>query len=152
MPEDTRRQVDLAYARPGDITSFSDAFPILLIGQGSLADLNRRLGQPVSINRFRPNLVFTGGHPFEEDGWDQFSIGNLPFRAVKACSRCGVTTIDPQTAQKGPEPLRTLSSFRQQGNKILFGQNVLPLATNQMLALGDTVTVQSFREKVLRYA
>lgn len=145
MPEDTRRQVDLQYARPGDITSFSDAFPILLIGEASLADLNQRLRQPVPINRFRPNLVFAGGTPFEEDGWDQFSIGAHHFRAVKPCSRCVVTTIDQQTAQKGPEPLRTLTTYRQQGNKILFGQNVLPLTAGQTLALGDTVTVQSRR-------
>jgi uncharacterized protein len=145
MPEDSRRQVDLGFARPGDITSFSDAFPLLLIGEDSLADLNSRLEQPVAINRFRPNLVIAGSAPYEEDTWDHFTIGAHPFRAVKPCSRCVVTTIDPQTARKGKEPLRTLASYRQQGSKILFGQNVLPLSTGQTLAVGDTITVQSRR-------
>lgn len=141
MPEDSRRQVDPSFARPGDITSFADAFPLLMIGEASLADLNSRLPQAVPMNRFRPNLVFSGGLPFEEDAWQEFRIGACSFKAVKPCSRCVVTTTDQQTGLKSPEPLRTLSTYRQQGHKILFGQNVLPLTTGQSLALGDQVTV-----------
>jgi uncharacterized protein len=145
MPDDSRRQVDLHYARPGDITSFSDGFPLLIIGEASLADLNGRLDQTLPINRFRPNLVFTGGAPYEEDTWDHFTIGSHPFRGVKPSGRCVVTTIDQQTASKGPEPLRTLATYRQQGHKILFGQNVLPLSAGHPLAIGDPITVQSYR-------
>lgn len=143
MPDDCHRQVDLAYARPGDITSFSDGFPLLMVGEASLADLNGRLSQPVPVNRFRPNLVFSGGAPFEEDSWDHFHIGPHPFRGVKPSGRCVVTTIDQQTAHKGTEPLRTLAGYRQQGHKILFGQNVLPLSAGHTLAVGDSITVQS---------
>jgi uncharacterized protein YcbX len=145
MPDDSRRQVDPRFARAGDITSFSDGFPILLIGEASLADLNSRLSQAVSINRFRPNLVFAGGLPYEEDQWDHFSIGGHPFQGVKPCARCLVTTIDQQTAHRGKEPLRTLATYRQQGHKILFGQNVLPLAAGRTLSIGDTITVESRR-------
>jgi uncharacterized protein len=141
MPRHARRQVDLDYARPGDITSFSDAFPLLMIGEASLADLNSKLSQPVPMNRFRPNLVFSGGQPFEEDSWQEFSIAGSSFKAVKPCARCVVTTIDQQTAGKSPEPLRTLSTYRQQGHKILFGQNVLPLKPGHSLALGDQITI-----------
>lgn len=141
MPEASRRQVDLRYARTGDITSFSDAFPLLVIGEASLADLNSKLSQPVPMNRFRPNLVFSGGLPFAEDTWRDFSIGAASFKAVKPCARCVMTTIDQQTAGKSPEPLRTLGTYRQQVHKILFGQNVLPLTTGQVLALGDRITV-----------
>jgi uncharacterized protein YcbX len=143
MPDDCRRQVDLQFARPGDITSFSDGFPLLLVGEASLADLNSRLDEAVPINRFRPNLVFSGGLPFEEDTWDFFNIGLHPFRGVKPCGRCVVTTIDQQTARKGTEPLRTLANYRQQGHKILFGQNVLPLSPGHTLAVGDVITIES---------
>ncbi|MGV3642091.1 MAG: MOSC domain-containing protein [Adhaeribacter sp.] len=141
MPEESRRQVDLEYARPGEITSFSDAFPLLMIGEASLANLNSKLSQPLPMNRFRPNLVFSGGPPFAEDTWRDFSIGAASFKAVKPCARCVMTTIDQQTAQKSPEPLRTLGTYRQQGHKILFGQNVLPLKPGHSLALGDQITI-----------
>jgi uncharacterized protein YcbX len=147
MPDDSLRPVDPHYAQAGDITSFSDGFPLLLIGESSLADLNNRLDQAVPIHRFRPNLVFSGGLPFEEDSWDYFNIGTSAFRGVKPCARCVVTTIDPATALKGAEPLRTLASYRQQGHKILFGQNVLPLAAGKTLAVGDAITVQSRRDQ-----
>src|SRR5882757_8810006 len=64
MPDDSRRKVDPNYAREEEITSFSDAFPLLIIGQASLDDLNGRLTQPLTMERFRPNIVFTGGTPF----------------------------------------------------------------------------------------
>jgi uncharacterized protein YcbX len=143
MPDNSRRQVDLQYARAGDITSFADAFPLLLIGAASLADLNARLSQPLPINRFRPNLVFSGGSPFEEDAWSHFRIGDHLFQGVKPCARCVVPTIDQQTARKGMEPTRTLATYRQQGHKILFGQNVLALTPGHTLAVGDTITVES---------
>lgn len=125
FPEDEMRQVDPAYARPGERTAFSDGFPILLISQASLDDLNRRLKQPVAMRRFRPNLVVTGCEPFAEDGWKRIRIGGIGFRIVKPCSRCIIPNIDPETGRKGPEPNRTLSSYRRRDNKIFFGQNVI---------------------------
>jgi hypothetical protein len=77
------------------------------------------------MNRFRPNLVFSGGTPFCEDDWRDFTIGDQPFRAVKPCARCIMTTIDQQTTTKNAEPLRTLAIYRKQENKVLFGQNVI---------------------------
>ncbi len=125
FPEDEVRQVDPAYAAPGDRTAFSDGFPILLISQASLNDLNRRLAMPVSMRRFRPNLVVAGCEPFAEDKWKKIRIGEITFRIVKPCSRCIVPNIDPDTAEKSAEPNRTLSSFRRRDNKIFFGQNVV---------------------------
>lgn len=83
MPHDSHRKVDADYAiSPSDITSFSDAYPFLIIGQSSLDDLNTRLKNPITMNRFRPNFVFTGGEPYEEDTWIQFNIGALLFYGV----------------------------------------------------------------------
>ena len=145
MPDTTRRLVDAAYAAKGEIVSFADAYPLLVIGEASLQDLNSRLASPVPMNRFRPSLVFTGGQPFEEDTWNYFSIQNNQFQGVKRCSRCVLTTINQATAEKGQEPLRTLAEYRQVGNKIMFGQNVIPVSTNTTVSIGDSIQVQSYR-------
>lgn len=125
FPDNEVRQVDTTYARPGDRTAFSDGFPILLISQASLDELNRRLTKPVAMRRFRPNLVVTGCQPFAEDSWTKIRIGGIVFRIVKPCSRCVIPNIDPDTAEKSAEPTRTLSRFRLHEKKILFGQNVI---------------------------
>ena len=132
FPEDEIRQVDLSYAQTGERTAFSDGFPILLISQGSLDDLNRRLKTPVAMRRFRPNLVVSGCEPFAEDHWKQIRIGGVSFRIVKPCSRCIIPNIDPDTAEKGMEPARTLSTFRRRDNKIFFGQNVIADAQGRL--------------------
>lgn len=143
MPEDSQRKVDPHYAHGEEITSFADAFPLLLIGQASLDHLNSRLDQPLTMERFRPNMVFTGGHPFQEDEMASFSIAGVTFYGVKPCARCVITTIDLVTAEKGREPLRTLGGFRRQGNKILFGQNLIfdRLTTAARISRGDTITL-----------
>ncbi|WP_161889480.1 MOSC domain-containing protein [Pontibacter russatus] len=143
MPPQTRRLVDTDYATNGEVVSFADGYPFLLIGQAALDDLNSRLEQPVLMNQFRPSLVFRGGEPFAEDSWDGFTIGSQLFRAVKPCARCVVTTINQATAEKSPEPLRTLAMYRQQRNKILFGQNLLPGSAGGTLRVGDKLTVLS---------
>ncbi|MBS1565761.1 MAG: MOSC domain-containing protein [Bacteroidetes bacterium] len=125
MPDSSLRRVDSRYARHGEITSLSDGYPVLIIGQASLDDLNSRLSQPLPMNRFRPNIVFTGGRPFEEDEMSHFRIGDTDFFAVKPCARCVMTTIDQDTAIAAKEPLRTLAGYRNKDNKIYFGQNIL---------------------------
>ncbi len=124
--DDVMRQVDTRYAEKGDRTAFADGFPLLLIGQGSLDDLNRRLQEPLPMRRFRPNLVVTGATPFAEDEWCRIRIGEITLRVVKPCSRCIITTVDPDTGcYSGKEPLRTLATYRRRGNRIYFGQNLV---------------------------
>lgn len=142
MPESTRRRVDPHYAHGEEITSFSDGFPLLMIGQASLDDLNSRLPQPLCMERFRPNIVFTGGSPFQEDEMAEFSIAGIRFYAVKPCARCIITTIDPLSGEKGKEPLRTLSTYRRHNNKLYFGQNLLfdmPAKVHH-ISLGHVIT------------
>ena len=69
-----------------------------------------------------------------------FTIGPLPFRGVKPCSRCVVTTVDPATGARGPEPLRTLAVYRSRDGKVWFGMNVIPDGTGE-LRVGDAVAV-----------
>lgn len=143
MPETTLRKVDPNYAHGEEVTSFSDGFPLLMIGQASLDDLNSRLSQPLVMERFRPNIVFTGGSPFLEDEMAAFSIADIRFYAVKPCARCVITTIDLLTGEKGKEPLRTLGSYRRLGNKLYFGQNLLFDMTREVrnISVGDAITL-----------
>ncbi len=140
FPEVNHRPVDPAYALHNEQVSLADGYPFLIIGQASLDDLNTRLDKPVAINRFRPNFVFTGGRPYEEDGWRNFSIGSLRFVGVKNCSRCVLITVDPETGTKGREPLRTLSTYRKKGGKTFFGQNVLAI-NNGTVTVGEPITL-----------
>lgn len=125
FPDDGFRQVDLAYAKKGDETAFSDGFPLLLISQASLDDLNKRLTTPIKMNRFRPNIVVQGCEAFAEDQWKQIRIGEVVYRIVKPCSRCVIPSINTETAEKEEEPLKTLMTYRKRDNKIFFGQNVI---------------------------
>jgi uncharacterized protein YcbX len=123
-PPALRRPVDPAFA-PGHRTGFSDAYPLLLTSEESLEDLNRRLSRPSSMLRFRPNLVLRGGRAWEEDRWRTLEVGEVRLDLVKPCARCSVTTVDPGTAVRGKEPLRTLSGFRGWEGKAYFGQNAV---------------------------
>lgn len=125
MPDKSKRFVDKKYAVQNEIVSFADAYPFLLIGQSSLNDLNSRLEVKLPMNRFRPNLVFTGGKPFDEDKMKRFKLNDITFFPVKPCARCVVTTVNQETGTKEKEPLETLASYRTQNNKVLFGQNLL---------------------------
>ena len=125
MPDRHRRQVNPARAEPGDLVGFADAYPFMAISEASLAALNARLEVPVQMERFRPNIVIAGAAPFAEDGYTRVRIGEISFRGPKRCERCVVTTIDPRTAERGPEPLRTLAKFRLQDHKVWFGMNLI---------------------------
>ncbi|MEO5683093.1 MAG: MOSC N-terminal beta barrel domain-containing protein [Chitinophagaceae bacterium] len=144
MPDSSNREVDRMYARHNEITSFADGYPTLIIGQSSLDDLNTRLAVPVPMNRFRPNIVFTGGEPFVEDQLAAFTINGIDFTGVKPCARCVMTTIDQAAAVKSKEPLKTLATYRQKGSKILFGQNLLHSGEG-VISVGDTITVTGWQ-------
>ncbi len=140
FPDKENRPVDPDYANPGDITAFSDGFPYLLIGQASLDNLNDRLDKPIEMKRFRPNLVISGAEAFAEDNWKKIRIGNLIFRLVKPCSRCPIPNINPDTAEKSPEILKTLADFRKRDNKVFFGQNLIAEDCGE-LKMGMTVEI-----------
>lgn len=143
MTDDLVRSVSPGYGQPGDQVSFADGYPLLLISEASLADLNSRLPQPVEMRRFRPNLVVDGDIPYAEDGWRRLRVGEVEFEGVKNCSRCIFTTIDPDTGEKHPdrEPLRTLSTYRRRSEGgVYFGQNLIP-RSGGVIRVGDSVTV-----------
>jgi uncharacterized protein len=140
MPGATKRRVDGRYALNKEITNFSDGYPFTTIGQSSLDDLNSRLEEKLPINRFRPNIVFTGGAAFEEDGWKHFAINEIDFYGVKLCARCVIPTINQDNIKQGKEPLKTLATYRQKNNNIYFGQNLLHHGEGA-LHIGDEINV-----------
>lgn len=140
FPDNAIRRVDPRYAEPQDQTGFSDGYPMLLLSEGSLADLNQRLDQPLAMRRFRPNLVVSGVAPYAEDRWRRICIDGIEMRIVKPCARCVIPTIDPETGERASEPLKTLSTYRRQNNEVLFGQNVIHNARGT-LTLGSTVEI-----------
>ncbi|WP_194776404.1 MOSC domain-containing protein [Pararhodonellum marinum] len=138
MPDVTERKIKAKYAVNEESVSFADGMPYLLIGQSSLDDLNGKLDNPVPMNRFRPNLVFTGAEAFEEDQWNYLQIGAISFKVTKPCARCVLTTVDQATGKKGNEPLKTLASYRLMDKKIMFGQNMICLEEG-VVSVGDEI-------------
>jgi hypothetical protein len=149
MPDDAQRLVDTKCAHNGEVTSFSDGFPFLILGQASLDDLNLRLDEPVPADRFRANFLFEGSAPFEEDGWGRFRIGEVEFEALQPCSRCVIVTTDQQIGQRvGHEPLKTLASYRTHQGRVFFAQNAVA-RTLGTVRVGDPIEVLTRRKPIL---
>lgn len=142
MPDASERGVDpeAKYVQEYKITSFSDAYPFLLIGQSSLDELNSRLDIAIPMNRFRPNIVFTGGEPYTEDTMAGFTIGDIEFKGTKLCARCNIPTIDQDTAIAAKEPTRTLAKYRRGKNNVYFGQNLIHTSEG-IISVGDEIEV-----------
>lgn len=142
LPESSHRKVDPRYAVNGESVSFADGMPYLILGQESLNELNSRLDSPVNMDRFRPNIVLSGGEPFLEDKLRKIQIGSVDFQIVKPCARCVLTTVDQQSGKQGKEPLKTLSSYRSVNNKVYFGQNVVALNGGK-IRIGDPIQIMN---------
>lgn len=126
IPDDVVRQCDLAFSKEGERTGFADGFPILIISEESLNDLNKRLNTPVDMRRFRPNIVISGIDAFEEDNLKNFHIGGVAMKGVKVCSRCPMPMVDPDLGERtSQEPIATLSTYRKWDGNIYFGMNVI---------------------------
>ena len=146
MGDESRRSVDPDYGAPDDEVSFAEAFPILVVSQAALDELNDRLDDPLSMHRFRPNLVIAGCSAHAEDAWRRIRVGEVELVLVKRCDRCSITTFDPRTAERHAqsEPLRTLASYRQgEDGRVYFWTNAIPRRTGYVRA-GDAVTVLNY--------
>jgi uncharacterized protein YcbX len=141
------RPVKPEKARPGDVVSFADGYPFLILSEASLADLNDRIhaagATPVPMNRFRPNIVVSGSDAFAEDAWTSLRIGDLVFRNAGPCARCVITTTDQITAARGKEPLKTLATYRRDAKDptdVNFGINLIHETKQGTVRVGDHVT------------
>ena len=144
LPDDITRPCTSSKAGPGDEVSFADGFAYLVTSQASLADLNRRMGEALPMDRFRANIVVDGELPWDEDGWHDVTIGTVAFELLKPCARCKITTTDQETGEVGREPLATLRRFRFNPEKkgLMFGVNPSPRGRG-ILRVGDDVTITS---------
>jgi len=127
--------------------AFADGYPLLLISQASLDDLNEKmpgkLPQQISMAQFRPNIVVNSCDAFDEDTWQHIRIGEVEFEVSKPCSRCIFTTVNPTSAEKHPqqEPLKTLTTYRQVASgDVMFGQNLIALNQGS-IKQGDEIKV-----------
>jgi uncharacterized protein YcbX len=132
----------------GAHTQFADGYPLLIIGEQSLEDLNRRLTEsdrdPLPMNRFRPNIVIDGLESYDEDHVGELTFGDVSVRLVKPCTRCQITTTDQLTAAVGVEPLRTLASYRNNPRLggVTFGINAIVVrGAGKTLSVGATAEV-----------
>ncbi|MEX0603170.1 MAG: MOSC N-terminal beta barrel domain-containing protein [Marinobacter sp.] len=148
MPDRTFRIVDRVWVKERRRVGFADGFPFLIVNQASLDELNTRLEDSIDIRRFRPNIVVTGAEPWAEDHWGVLLIGSVRFSLVKPCSRCVLTTVDPDTGTKAADqqPLRTLGSYRRQPGGVIFGMNAIHGGEGPVV-LGDAVSFDEFGEK-----
>ncbi len=126
-----KRRCNPMYAgTSGAHTAFADGYPLLVLSEASLDDLNGRLVTPLPIDRFRPNLVLSGIDAYDEDHIDQIVVDEVALKMVKPCTRCQVTTIDQRTLERGLEPLHTLAGYRHNAllDGVAFGMNAIVTA------------------------
>lgn len=142
MAEGHVRQLKPGRGKDTDQVSLADGAPVLLTATASLAQLNERLPRPVGMVNFRPNLVAETVVPFEEDRWERIRVGESELDVAWACTRCVLTTIDPETATKDPdgEPIRTLKTFRRGPEGVMFGQNLIPRRLGAV-RVGDPIDI-----------
>jgi uncharacterized protein YcbX len=114
-------------------------YPLLVISEASLADLNERLENGVLMNRFRPNIILAGGTPYQEESWSGMSINDSAFHASDKCDRCSLILVDQELgAMSRKEPLRTLAKYRKENGKVMFGRYFAPKSP-ATIAVGDKI-------------
>jgi uncharacterized protein YcbX len=148
LDDPTRRPTSPAFGEPDDRVSFADGYPLLLATEESLAALNGHIAEgrladqgPLPMMRFRPNVVVRGAPAWAEDDWRRIRIGRAEFRLVKGCARCVLTTLDPETAAKGMEPLMSLARHRRWDGATWFAMNLVPDTPGATISVGDVVEV-----------
>ncbi|CAH0989973.1 putative protein YcbX [Sinobacterium norvegicum] len=140
MPQTTDRIVSREYSQSKKTVGFADGFPLMLVSQASLDEINSRLDHPVSMTRFRPNIVVEGCDSFAEDQWQALSSSQLQLDISKPCSRCVMPSLDPKTGRKHKTLNRVLASFRRRDGVIYVGQNLV-IHRGDSIAVGDQLAV-----------
>jgi uncharacterized protein YcbX len=134
-------------------TRFADGYPLLLIGEASLDDLNARLRavgrEPLPMDRFRPNLVVDGLDAFEEDYVAALQADGIGIRPVKPCARCPIPAIDQATGIPGPDPLDILQTYR--ANPRLEGGITMGMNCIVTFGAGSTLRVGQVLEAELAF-
>ncbi len=129
-------------------SKFSDQYPLTLVSEASIADLNSRLKEPIDHTRFRPNILVSGFAPFEEDTVKVLRVGSfgVVLNLIKPVKRCKIVNVDSEKGEiQSDEVLRTIASYRSRTGAspgILFCMKVLiGSGVGAMLNVGDILTV-----------
>jgi len=147
---DARRAVDANWTGGVQATTmFADGFPVLVISEASLADLNAKLTAQgraaLPMNRFRPSVVLDGMEAFDEDYTDAIRVGGATLKPVKPCARCSIPSVDQASGERGDDPLDILRTYRANekvGGGITFGMNsIVTAGAGSVLRVGDEVEV-----------
>ena len=138
LPPESVRTMSGRPPGEGPRVTLNDGYPLHLVSRASLEDLNRRLPEPVAVERFRPNLLVEGTEPYAEDGWQRLHTGAVELEVVARCTRCAVVTVDPESAARGTEPLRTLAGYRRGPAGVEFGVYAAHAGTGT-LRVGDSL-------------
>lgn len=127
MPEQCERQIDPTFASQGQSVSFADGFPLLVTTTASLQAVSELCQRPLDMRRFRPNLVLSGAQAWQEESWRKLRIGEVELALVKPCTRCVLTTVDPDTGIADPDrvPLLPMSKQKRGHAGVVFGMNAL---------------------------
>jgi uncharacterized protein YcbX len=145
-----RTPPDLHRETTGETTGlvgYADGNALLVLSRSSLDGLNERIlergGEPVPMNRFRPNVVVSGWpEPHTEDRVRRAVVGDVELAYAKDCVRCAVPMVDQETGVKdGPEPIRSLATYRRDGDGgVTFGMKAQVVRTGT-IAVGDKIDV-----------
>ncbi len=126
------------------VTSLADKSPVLITNEASLYELNSRLDNPIPMNRFRANIIYTGQEAYEEDVWTSVKINNTTFKTVEICGRCKLINVNHLTAESTKEPLETLSTYRKMEREIKFGMRMsCEVEGDEMpiISIGDEINI-----------
>ena len=116
--------------------AFQDGFPLLVASAASIDEVNRRLAgagrEPVTLARFRPNLVLGGIDANGEDHLDEIVFaaaeGPVRLKLVKPCVRCSIPDVEPATGVAGHAVGDVLAHYRadpRMGGAITFAMNAV---------------------------
>ena len=125
-------------------TSFADAAPILIVSEASMQQGCDWAGIPYDVRRFRPNIVINGVEAFAEEAWKGFQIGDTHFKILDTCSRCILTTRDPDTgeAHADKQPMKVLmEKHKDASGQPVMGMNATlnsPMETAS-ISVGDEI-------------
>jgi uncharacterized protein len=153
---DNKRASNMKWTKGQEaLNQFSDGYPVLVLSETSLAELNERLNKAghasVGIERFRPNIVLSGLAAHDEDRTEQLHIataeGEMLLGLIKPCPRCPIPNINPSTGISSPEVGQMLQTYRQDSRvdgAITFGMNAMVLGQTAaqfelQLAVGQKV-------------
>ncbi|WP_281973746.1 MOSC domain-containing protein [Ruegeria faecimaris] len=124
---------------PGRGMTDSDFPSISLCNMASHRAVEQKLGQDLSIKRWRGNIWFDGLPLWEEFDWldRELQIGEAVFRVRERIVRCLATTANPDTGDRDADTLGALNSWGHQdfgiytevvrGGVISVGDKVIPL-------------------------